>query len=1025
MSSHPAPDVIHDPQPQDTILGAIYDTELARRLIGTKLVKRWEDGVDVPGLVISFDICTAHDNAILHLVQWSSPDLAITYDHFSLRTLLEYHKQHCKVASATTAIPTPIQTRSNPDIPPPTDEHRSFLPSSSTRAPPATDFPITLILPPAASQRPILLPTGDDNNTLQSYTATARLLNRDMSINWILTSSNTPSQTKTIDNASFYNAYNAARRKKRPTHTTPTKPLTPFLDYHPARTNPEQWTTDHPFVNLLVQIRALPTLYLPPPPSRTCSRQTRAVDHRCHIEAVSIQADPSMPTHLWLRSVTDPAIGFLSEDPLATISDGTFRLHTSQRAHTRLTTAPSQHSSFPDASLSGEPDTTPGQRLKNGILRLGERLPDRPIDLFGCGLLCTDKPIPWRLKRAYRRAFCTVASLLDDHEETAIKVLLTLDGMLRAPFHDSETFTNILSQRLELFFAGDLSTLARTSLLDRNPKDPRPNPHPPPDTSEELTRAMTAQRILTRTGSVGKASKALKQPHHQPAPTQSVPLFTQFRQLCPLPGDAAPPPSITQPGEPLPVHRTYPHVLDPLSGPRPDATMTFTPSEYKAATDTRDTASQPGLSGLSFSSLRILFQHDDALSQHLADFCNKVLAGNTTATTRSLLSAGRAILIPKAAGGVRPIVVGECITRLVSYMALKEVMPQLLPHLLPLQLGCGLPSGTDTVTTTVQATLDLHPDWTAISLDVRNAFNSFDRNTTWEPVRRITPELLPLYAYLYGRPSEQIFADTDGTARSIPSSTGSRQGCVFGTFAYAMSLHPILQAINEEHLSRTEGAILLAYVDDAVIVAPPSQAVEAMRAYSTKLYDHNLSTLRPDKCKAFSPNTSPRALKEFHGLPDGVPATNSGLTLLGCPITHQLAYALNHTREAFAPLTQALSVLPHLNSTQMQFNLLQKSLCHLPTFHLRATAFNQCDELRRICQNVDYQIRATLQRLLPACSPLTAEGWSIAKLPLSLGGLGLRSPTDTADVAFVSRYVSVLPFIGTFFPHLGNNGATP
>ena len=1026
MAQRQPPDVIHEPQPQETLLGAIYDTELARRLIGKKLVKRWkEDGIDVPGEVISYDICTSHENLILHLVEWSSPDLIVTHDHISLNELLEHHKHRCRVASATGTVATSISTRPNPNVPPPTNEHLSFQPQNGTTAPTPTDFPVILDLPPAATQKSVLLPTGDEDSPLLQYIATERHLHRDMTITWTLTSTSTPPRTITIDNTSFHNAYNAARRKKTSTGPSTTPALTPILNYHPITDSPGQWTANHPFVNLLIQVRALPTQFLQPPPDKPRSRSTRATDHRCYIEAVSTHGDSTKPSQLWLRSVTDPAIGFLSLDPIATISEGTFRLHTARRAHSRLTTAPVQHTHIPDTSLASESDTNPNQLLKDSILQFGEGLPDRPVDLFGCGLLCSDKPVPWRLQKTYRKAFCVVASLLDDHEEEALKVLMILDGMLRAPFQENEVFTNVLALRLDMFFAGDLSTLAHTSLTDRNPKSPRPNPYPPPDTSTESRQALIAQRILARTGSVGKAAKALRHPSDQPTPSPDRSLFDQFRELCPQPGDEAPLPSIAPIDAPPTTQRFYPHILDPLEGTHLGTTMAFTTAEYKAGSETRDTASQPGLSGLSFSSLRILFQHDDALSQHLTNFCNRVLAGNTKPVSRNLLSAGRAVLLPKATGGVRPIVVGECITRLVSYMALKEAMPQLLPHLLPQQLGCGLPSGTDTVTTTVQATLDLHPDWTAISLDVRNAFNSFDRNTTWEPVQRITPELLPLYAYLYGKPSEQIFADTDGTARSIPSAAGSRQGCVFGTFAYAMSLQPILEAVKEEHLAETEGAILLAYVDDAIIVAPPKQAVAAMRTYSTKLYTHNLSSLRPDKCKAFSPSTFPHTLRQLHGLPAEVPATNSGLTLLGCPITHQSEFALAHAKEAFTPLTKALTLLPYLNSTQMQFNLLQKSLCHLPTFHLRATAFNQSQELRGICLGIDQQIRTVLQRLLPASSPITAEGWSIAKLPLSLGGLGLHSPTDTADVAFASRYISVLPFIGTFFPHLVDGRATP
>ena len=57
-------DVIEERQADRVIEGAIFDTQLALQLIGTKLVKYFPNpgkGADFEGIVESFDVCPAND----------------------------------------------------------------------------------------------------------------------------------------------------------------------------------------------------------------------------------------------------------------------------------------------------------------------------------------------------------------------------------------------------------------------------------------------------------------------------------------------------------------------------------------------------------------------------------------------------------------------------------------------------------------------------------------------------------------------------------------------------------------------------------------------------------------------------------------------------------------------------------------------------------------------------------------------------------------------------------------------------
>ena len=60
-------------------------------------------------------------------------------------------------------------------------------------------------------------------------------------------------------------------------------------------------------------------------------------------------------------------------------------------------------------------------------------------------------------------------------------------------------------------------------------------------------------------------------------------------------------------------------------------------------------------------------------------------------------------------------------------------------------------------------------------------------------------------------------------------------------------------------------------------------------------------------------------------------------------------------------------------------------------------------------EQFDLMIRGALSRILG--TPITDVGWEQAKLPVSMGGLGLRAASDHAGVAFASSLLSAQPLI--------------
>ena len=979
---------------KDTV-GAIFDPALASLLIGTRVRKQFGQEFH-NGVVVSYDAAPSQHGAILHLVSYEDSE----HEHLPFSDVLKLHLEHCRYLARSSPTPSAVPLllpQAAPTIPT-SDCYQAYI--SSLGPTPSPEYPIDMGLPArtAGVSVPVPLPTRG----LTPCTPINRTRTSKDHIIWLLRPNTPPHDPVQVNNDDFLLSLSHHKGSlNKPSKDCSPPTLTPLLHFDPFAAPDSRWTHSHPFVGLGVQVRSPPPHFTSPP-----SRKEKSPHHNCVVEAVLVPTSLSTSPHLWLRSMFDPSVGFVATDP-SFLSNSTFNYHFSYTAGKSFTNIPAPR--VPDPLVPSA-----SHHLRDSLLKFALSLPDEPLQLFSTGFLCSDKPIPKSLKSSFRRAYLEVLLLLPEHEALAIKLLLTLDGLLRAPptvvsdaHSNPPSFASSLRSRLDLFFAGDLFTLASSTIRLRTPTGPIA-----PSTSDVAERAASsAERILNRTGSVSSSAKKLREEALPPSPTD---LYDKFRSLCPQPGDPIPIPLVSDPHLSPLTQRTYPPLQDPLvSLPRNHPSISFSTTEYMAAITSRNVASSAGLSGMSFSTLRLLLEHDDALTEALSDLLNNVLAGRTHPLTRRLLTAGRAIFLPKDNGGLRPIVVGEVLIRFVSSMAVKSVSTPLLEHLLPHQVGCGLPSGAELGADVIRATLDQHPDWVVVTLDAANAFNTFDRNHTWPEVARVLPSLLPLYAFLYGVPSDQCFADSDAIPRSVPSSVGSRQGCALGTLAHAINLQPVLLRVNESVLTPRD-PLLISYVDDSTIVAPLDLASRAYHSYSHHLTSITCGSLRPSKCEVYGPHHSTSTLQ--HHFPSAC-IKPDGLSFLGSPIGSP-EFILAHFERAFAPLLRALDRLPHCRHLHNQFVLLQKSLQHLPVFHLRAFPHSLLPVLAARLRGLDHRIRTTIHRICCPLHPLTTESWSIARLPQSSGGLGLNSLEELADAAFLAKYTYSALTIPRLFPHL-------
>ena len=140
----------------------------------------------------------------------------------------------------------------------------------------------------------------------------------------------------------------------------------------------------------------------------------------------------------------------------------------------------------------------------------------------------------------------------------------------------------------------------------------------------------------------------------------------------------------------------------------------------------------------------------------------------------------------------------------------------------------------------------------------------------------------------------------------------------------------------------------------------------------------------------------------------GIPktATGGGITVLGAPVGYD-GFLKEGLRAKVEKVRQLTALLPLLRDPHSEFVLLRSCLS-LPKvmFLLRALDTSGFGDL---LEEFDLITRDATSRILG--KPVSNVQWEQAKLPLSMGGLGLRAAADHAPVAHAVSLLTAQPLI--------------
>jgi hypothetical protein len=198
----------------------------------------------------------------------------------------------------------------------------------------------------------------------------------------------------------------------------------------------------------------------------------------------------------------------------------------------------------------------------------------------------------------------------------------------------------------------------------------------------------------------------------------------------------------------------------------------------------------------------------------------------------------RVVPLVKKDGGVRPIVIGEAWTRVLSRIVAKRMRSVAAEIFAPHQFGVGIPGGAEIIAHVIHMSEHMLEDdnraleeprqqWAIQTIDFRNAFNSIHRNAIYSQLEIHLPGLIPFFRFIYARPSHIHF--NDGTLAAV-CGTGVKQGDPLGPLYFALALQPVLVRLSTNIINAPAANTLtthpshhrsvLAFLDDITLLAP-------------------------------------------------------------------------------------------------------------------------------------------------------------------------------------------------------------
>ena len=302
-----------------------------------------------------------------------------------------------------------------------------------------------------------------------------------------------------------------------------------------------------------------------------------------------------------------------------------------------------------------------------------------------------------------------------------------------------------------------------------------------------------------------------------------------------------------------------------------------------------------------------------------------------------------------------------------------------------------------------------------MSLDGISAFDLISRKSMLEGLCRIPggEQVLPFVRMFYGSPSVHLWEDDSGVVHHIRQGEGGDQGDPLMPLLYSLGQHTALVSIQE---MLRDGERLFAFHDDLYVVTVPNRvgAIFAVvqecmrrdaniRVHLGKIKVWNAGGIRPRACDVLQQIAEAAGSRAPVWRGSGLPTAEQGIKVLGTPLGHE-DFVAAHLSSVLRAHQILLERIPLVQDVQCAWALLLHSAAARANYQLRVV---RPELTSAFAQGHDDGIWSCLCQILHI-DPAAVHTRQLATLPLSLGGLGLRSAIRTKQSAYWASWADSL-----------------
>lgn len=251
----------------------------------------------------------------------------------------------------------------------------------------------------------------------------------------------------------------------------------------------------------------------------------------------------------------------------------------------------------------------------------------------------------------------------------------------------------------------------------------------------------------------------------------------------------------------------------------------------------------------------------------------------------------------------------------------------------------------------------------------------------------------------YGQPSHLLFG-----ANSILSKLGFHQGDPLAALLFSLVLQPLVNLIQE----RLQGLSLNAwYLDNGTLVGREGDLKEAVDILMEEgparglILSTAVTVPASERPKSTIWSPAHPGLDEDPLEKGLVPIGDEGVILLGAPLGSE-EFVGGEIERKVEKVRQVTELLPMLEDPHSESVLLRSCLA-LPKLSFILRAVDASRHAHHL-QEFDSITREGLTRILGA--PIGGRTWQQGKLPVSMGGLGLRAAENHGPVAYAASLLS-------------------